>query len=268
MNGEDLHRLLDHVRQGTVSVDEAARRLKLWPLLETDSALIDTQRRARRGLPEVIYCEGKTPRQVQEIFSALAEQKESVLGTRASSDHRDAVAAALPDVDYDPIGRLLMWSPQQVERATLTETETNKPKQRAIAVVSAGASDEPILREVTGILKAFGHPVYEVRDAGVAALHRIVPHIESLNQAAAVIVVAGMDGALPSVVGGLVESPVIAVPTSVGYGASFGGLSALLAMLNSCAGGVTVVNIDNGFGAAYAASLIARKVDTSWPDRA
>lgn len=249
MRPEELRDLLTKVAGGVLSVDDAYRALAGWPFHDAGDALLDLQREARRGAPEVVYCEGKRPEQVKEIFQALAARQRLVLGTRAAPDHAVAVREALPDAAYDPVSRLLRWG------------ELPEPTQPGpVAVVSAGTSDEPVASEAAGTLAAFGHPVIRVKDAGVAGLHRIVAHLETLRDALVVIVVAGMDGALPSVVAGLVPTPVIAVPTSVGYGANFGGLSALLAMLNSCSAGVVVVNIDNGFGAAYAASLIAKRV--------
>ena len=251
MSDVNLRRVLERVKDGTLSVNEACAMLESWPYLDTGGAKFDLLRKARRGLPEVVYCAGKSPGQVAEIFSAVAKGGQPLLGTRAEQAHADAVRAALPDARYDPVGRLLSWSP-----AGYTP---KAPHDAPIAVVSARAADEPVLREALGTLEAFGHAPLVVRDAGVAGLQRILSHVDALEEALVAIVIAGMDGALPSVVAGLVSTPVIAVPTSAGYGASFEGLAPLLAMLNSCAGGVTVVNIDNGFGAAYAAALIARK---------
>lgn len=275
MRPEALRLLLEQLAHGEISVDAAYRALEGWPFVEIGGgrdeagpeglapdaaeaaastgkapvARFDVQREARRGLPEAIYCEGKTPEHVRAIFETLAARERFVLGTRALPAHAASVREALPHASYDPVSRLL------------TVGEPPLPDQPGpIAVVSAGTADEPVAREAAGTLAALGHPVTYVADAGVAGLHRIVANLQLLKEALVAIVVAGMDGALPSVVAGLVPTPVIAVPTSTGYGASFGGVAALLAMLNSCAGGVTVVNIDNGFGAACAASLIAKKV--------
>lgn len=249
MRPEELRALLAQLAHGEISLDAAYRTLEGWPFLQSGEACLDLQREVRRGLPEVVYCEGKRPEQVKEVFASLAPRQRFILGTRATPDHAEAVRQAVPAAEYDPVSRLL------------TAGEPPKPDQPGpIAIISAGVSDEAVALEAAGTLTAFGHPVVRVKDAGVAGLHRIFEHLDTLKEALVAIVVAGMDGALPSVVAGLVPTPVIAVPTSVGYGASFGGLSALLAMLNSCAGGVCVVNIDNGFGAAYAASLIAKKV--------
>lgn len=254
MRPSELRALLEKVAAGELSVEAAYRALEGWPFAETSGALLDLQREVRKGLPEVVYCEGKRPDQVREIFTALFARTGFVLGTRASAEHAAAVQSEAPDAVYDPVSRLLMLG---------TPPPPNQPGP--IAVVWAGTSDEPVAQEAVGTLQAFGHPVVTVKDAGVAGLHRILRHLGTLREALVAIVVAGMDGALPSVVAGLVATPVIAVPTSVGYGASFAGLSALLAMLNSCAPGVSVVNIDNGFGAACAASLIARKVSRDEP---
>lgn len=259
MDRKALTALVAGLQAGELSVEQAVNSLIMEPFLEAGTAKIDLNRQARRGLPEVVLCEGKTPEQVREIFAAVADRGEALLGTRAAHAHFAAVGEVLPDVRFDPLSGLLRWIPpdaSHVERSHLRNEQQSAP----IVVVSAGSADDRVHREALGCLEAFGHETVSITDAGVAGLQRILAHVEVLNEALVVIVVAGMDGALPSVVAGLVASPVIAVPTSVGYGASFGGVSALLAMLNSCAGGVTVVNIDNGFGAAYAASLIARKV--------
>ena len=296
-----LRRIVDRVAAGELTPEEAIAALfggtnaapLETPYITTASAKLDVDRRVRRGLPEVVFCQHKSADQVREIFAALAGRGETVLGTRATEAHYEAVRAVLRDVAYEPVGRLLVWRPAE-GRDTSPARETGNPPHREealhgqrahhgqraqdektkayvesepyvkpepyVAVVSAGSADEPVLREAVGTLEVFGHRVEVIRDCGVAGLQRILDHVDILREADVVIVVAGMDGALPSVVAGLIPAPVIAVPTSVGYGASFGGLAALLAMLNNCSGGVTVVNIDNGFGAAYSASLILRKV--------
>lgn len=252
---KQIEELLRRVRSGEVSVEEGLAELRRRALLPVgDAALIDLDRRRRRGLPEVVYCAHKTPEAVREIFLRLAEEGEPALGTRAGPEHWRALEEVLPGATYEPIGRILFWPGPEGPQ----EPPEDGPY---IAVVSAGSSDEPVLKEAEGTLRAFGQRFVTVKDAGVAGLQRILEHVETLRSASAAIVIAGMDGALPSVVAGLVPTPVIAVPTSAGYGASFGGLAPLLAMLNNCAGGAAVVNIDNGFGAAYAAALIARKVD-------
>ncbi len=255
-----MRRILEGVAAGDLSVERAVAALEVQSrgYVTTDSARVDLQRKSRRGLPEVVYCEAKSPEQVRSIFMVFAENGETALGTRANEAHFQAVREALSEVTYDPIGRLLIWQPSG---ETSASDSSGKRRTGYITVVSAGSADEPVLREAVGTLELFGHTVKVVRDAGVAGLQRILDHVELMRDSLVVIVVAGMDGALPSVVSGLIPTPVIAVPTSVGYGASFGGVSALLAMLNNCSSGVSVVNIDNGFGAAYAAALIAGKVE-------
>lgn len=277
-DAQRLRTVLQRVAAGELSVEEGVRTLAKPPAMSyitTKTARLDIDRSRRRGLPEVVYCESKTPAQVREIFTALAERGELALGTRASQAHYRAVRKALSAAVYDPIGRLLVWRPDPPAAALqppgaeegpplwelLQAGETpGDPDAPYVALVSAGSGDDPVLHEAAGTLAVFGHPVRVIKDCGVAGLQRILDHVDVLRKAHVVIVIAGMDGALPSVVAGLIPTPVIAVPTSVGYGANFGGLAALLTMLNSCAEGVCVVNIDNGFGAAYAASLILRKV--------
>lgn len=210
-------------------------------------AQVDTDRTRRRGFPEVIYCPGKTPSEVAGISLVLVERDGVALGTRATREQFDAVATVIPEARYRDRARCIT-----IERRPLPKLHGT------VAVVSAGTSDQPVAEEAVVTLELFGSPVDRVTDVGVAGLHRLLAQRARLEQAVAIIVVAGMEGALPSVVAGLVDKPVIAVPTSVGYGASFGGVAALLAMLNSCGSGVTVVNIDNGFGAAFAAATINR----------
>lgn len=215
-------------------------------------ASLDADRLHRRGFPEAIYCEGKSAAQVGSIAVALRERSELALFTRAGPEHAAAVLAALPDARYDDQARLLAWPPAPPH-----------PTGGLVLVVSAGTSDLPAAREALLTASYLGRPVELVVDVGVAGLHRILGRLDLIRSAKVLIVVAGMDGALPSVVGGLVRSPVIALPTSVGYGASFGGLAALLAMLNSCSPGVAVVNIDNGYGAGYLAAQIAAPADSA-----
>jgi len=243
----DLKALLEAVREGKTPVDEALDVLKHLPYENLGFARLDHHRRIRTGFPEVVYGPGKTVEQVAEIFEKLAGRNANVLATRVSPEAAAAVRARFPDAEHDEVARLVMlWR----DRATRGRGK--------IAVVTAGTSDIPVAREAAQTARVMGSAVDETFDVGVAGLHRLVDVLPQISSAAVVIVVAGMEGALASVVGGLVAAPVIAVPTSVGYGASLGGIAALLAMLNSCASGVTVVNIDNGFGAAYAASLINR----------
>ncbi len=210
-------------------------------------ANLDSERASRRGYPEAIYCEGKTPDQVAKIAAAVAERPGSVtLFTRASPDHGTAVLGALPDAMYDPQARLLAWPPTPPA-----------PSGGLVVVLAAGTSDLPVAREASLTASYLGRRTELVVDVGVAGLHRVLARLDLIRQARVVVVAAGMDGALPSVVAGLVSAPVVAVPTSIGYGAAFEGLAALLAMLNSCAPGVAVVNIDNGYGAGHLAAQIA-----------
>ncbi len=213
-------------------------------------ANLDADRRQRRGFPEAVYCEGKTPAQVGAIAAALRRRADLALFTRAAPEHAAAVLAELPDALHDAQARLLAW-PSTPPAAT----------GGLVLVVSAGTSDLPVAREAFLTASYLGRPTEMLVDVGVAGLHRILRRLELLRSARVVIVVAGMDGALPAVVGGLVRAPVIALPTSVGYGASFGGLAALLTMLNSCSPGVAVVNIDNGYGAGYLGAQIAAPED-------
>lgn len=212
-------------------------------MTEENHSTLDTGRLCRQGFPEVVYCESKTARQIIENLSALADAHGAALGTRLPSDRADEVLAALPDAEYDKMSRtIVLGCPKPPD-----------PEAPWVALVSAGTSDLPVAMEAAATLSFLGHAVIPFNDVGVAGIHRTHARIDEIRRASVVIVVAGMEGALPSVIGGLVSAPVIAVPTSVGYGASFEGLSALLGMLNSCASGLVVVNIDNGFGAAMAA---------------
>lgn len=210
-------------------------------------ARVDTDRKRRRGFPEVIYCEGKTPEDVAAIARTIVEQDGVLLGTRANEQHYNAVVNVMPDAKYHARGRCIT-----VERTALPKNEG------LIGVLCAGTSDLPVAEEAVVTLEIFGNSVAKIFDVGVAGIHRLIAERDRLEACNALVVVAGMEGALPSAVAGLVSKPIIAVPTSIGYGASFGGLAALLGMLNSCGSGVTVVNIDNGFGAAYAAATINR----------
>lgn len=248
MNSHELKSLLSTLQQGQISIDEALERLRRLPFEDIGVAMIDHHRELRQGAPEVIFGEGKTSAQLQAIVTRMVERGGNVLATRLDSEKGRALTAAFPQGEYDADGRTFVLQQKPVEcRARGT-----------IAVVAAGTSDLPVAREAAVTARLLGHPVEELLDVGVAGLHRLFARAEVLRRASVIIVVAGMEGALPSVIGGLVAAPVIAVPTSVGYGAAFGGVAALLGMLNSCAGGVTVVNIDNGFGAAYAAHRINR----------
>jgi NCAIR mutase (PurE)-related protein len=243
-----LRQLLDSVRSGEVATDDALESLARPPFVDIADARVDTHRALRHGIPEVIYAPGKSPEQIVEIVRVLREAGQTVLATRVDPPVAEAVHARVPDGDYDPLSRLLWFGPAAVAIEG----------KGTIAVVSAGTSDLPVASEAIGVAQRFGNKVEAIGDVGVAGIHRLLASSEVLRAARVLIVVAGMEGALPSVVGGMVDKPVIAVPTSVGYGAAFGGIAALLGMLTSCASNVTVVNIDNGFGAAYVATLINR----------
>jgi NCAIR mutase (PurE)-related protein len=241
--------LLDDVQGGRASVDEALAKLDSEPIEVLASATIDHHRALRSGYPEVVYGAGKTAEQIVEICSSIAKRSGRFLVTRADEAQRAAVTAKFRGAIANDVARTVRFAAENEQR-------TAKSQQRvgAVAIVTAGTSDIPVAEEAAETLAAIGIPMARVNDVGVAGIHRVLAKTEALQSAAAVIVVAGMDGALPSVIGGLVRGPVIAVPTSVGYGASFGGLAALLTMLNSCSAGVVVCNIDNGFGAAMAAA--------------
>ena len=248
MNEQRLRQLLSDVQHGKLNVEDATQRLRALPFEELGFATLDHHRAVRQGFPEVIYCEGKTPTQTAIIVERLAARSDTLLGTRATFDHYQAARERVP---------ALQWH----ERARALWLERNpEPKKAGIVVVCAGTSDLPVAEEAILTATLMGNEVQSFHDIGVAGLHRLLHHLPTLQQATVIVAVAGMEGALPSVLAGLVDAPVVAVPTSVGYGASFGGVAALLAMLNSCASGIAVVNIDNGFGAGYMAALINRKV--------
>jgi len=248
MNEDMLRELLESVRGGDVNVDEAVSQLRRLPFEEMGFATIDHHRAIRCGFPEVIYCEGKTVEQIKSIFAALAARGNNVLATRADRDAYDAVAANFADAEYHAAAHAITYRPG----------EAVEPVGQ-VAVVAAGTSDLPVAEEARVTAEIMDARVTTHYDVGVAGLHRLLACGEQLQRASAIVVVAGMEGALPSVVGGLVAVPVIAVPTSVGYGASFGGVAALLGMLNSCASGISVVNIDNGFAGGYIAAMINRQ---------
>jgi hypothetical protein len=243
-----LLELLSQVERGSVTPEAAAQRLAALPFEDIGHARVDHHRSLRTGLPEVVFAAGKTPQQTLAIFTSLAADGVDVLATRVDPTTAQTVLTQHPAAVYNSVARTV----------ALRQTSATSPLQGQIAVVCAGTSDIPIAEEAAVTAEVFGVRVCRLYDVGVAGLHRLLAVHADLKQAHAVIVCAGMEGALPSVVGGLVSVPVIAVPTSVGYGASFAGATALLGMLNSCSPNVTVVNIDNGFGAAYTAVLIAR----------
>lgn len=252
MNVNDL---LQRVHSGEVSIEEAARLLsadeKMSQAKQTEDigiAKLDIHREKRTGFPEVIYGEQKTAEQICTIFQTLMQHIDKVIATRVSPEKAEAVCAAIPEADYLPDARIVYW----------TKEPMNVSDDGYIAVVCAGTTDLPVAEEAAFIAQSMGARVERIYDVGVSGLHRLFEHLELIRGADAIVVAAGMEGALVSVIGGLVSIPIIAVPTSVGYGAHFEGLATLLAMLNSCAPGVTVVNIDNGFGAGYAAGLIHR----------
>ena len=248
MNPDRLRDLLEAVRRGALDPDAAFEQLARLPFVDVPDARVDTHRAMRSGLPEVIYAPGKTPQQIADIATALRGAGQNVLVTRLEAAPAEAVCARLATGEYAPVARTL-W---------IGSAEVATVGKGTIAIVSAGTADLPVAQEALRVARYFGNKVELLVDVGVAGLHRLLAASEVLRSARVLIVIAGMEGALPSVVGGLVDKPVIGVPTSVGYGASFGGIAALLGMLTSCASNVTVVNIDNGFGAAYVATLINR----------
>lgn len=247
MTEERLAELLAQVARGTLAPSAALDRLRRFPVEDLTFAQVDHLRPLVQGFAEVVLCEGKTVAQIVDISSALERSSESFLATRASADARGALRQRFPRAEVNEAARTVYLAPQPPPEPTGHGT---------VLVVSAGTSDLPVAEEAAVVAGALRNRVEKLYDVGVAGIHRLLRQTEVLERASVIIVVAGMDGALASVVGGMVRVPVVAVPTSVGYGASFGGVSALLAMLNSCASGVSVVNIDNGFGAAAAASRI------------
>ena len=248
MNDDQIRELLEAVQQGAVSVEAAFKDLARLPFVDTESARVDTHRAIRQGIPEVIFGQGKTADQIVEIVGALQGADQDVLITRIEPEVSQAIQRHIPDGTYEKQARVLHYGRRDVEVVG----------RGTIAVICAGTADLPVASEALVVAQRFGNRVELLKDVGVAGLHRLLASMDVLREARVLIVVAGMEGALPSVVAGLVDKPVIAVPTSVGYGAAFSGLAALLGMLTSCASNVTVVNIDNGFGAAHAATLINR----------
>ncbi len=247
MDAASLRKLLQQVRAGKLSPDEAVARLRHMPFEDLGFAKIDHHRRLRAGMPEVIFSRGKTPAQVAQIFKRMAAQGGNVLATKADAQHFRAVKKVVRKAEY-----------RELAQAIALKQDPTNYGQGTVAIISAGTSDIPVAEEALVTAELMGNEVAHLYDVGVAGIHRLLLNKKVLEKARVVIVCAGMEGALPSVVGGLVRVPVIAVPTSVGYGASFDGLAALLGMLNSCASNVSVVNIDNGFGAGYVASMINR----------
>jgi NCAIR mutase (PurE)-related protein len=245
MNADKLKTLLEDIRGGRITVDEGMALLKDLPYLDLGCAKLDTHRELRVGYPEVIFCPGKTTEQIKTIIRAMLERNSNILATRAGEALFAEIRQICPEAVYHALAGAI----------TVSKTRMETPDSY-IAVVTAGTSDLPVAEEAAVTAELFGNRVERIVDVGVAGVHRLFDKLDVIRGAKVIIVAAGMEGALPSLIGGLVDKPVIAVPTSVGYGASFKGLAALLSMLNSCAGGVCVVNIDNGFGAGYMASMI------------
>ena len=246
MNKLELEHLLHQVKNNEINIEDAVRDLEKLPTFgEMDFAMIDNHRETRVGCSEVIYGEGKTNEQVVRITAYMTGNNENVLITRANNAMFEAVKEVCPHATYNTLGRTVVVMNKAI-----------KFSEHKIAIVAAGTSDLPVVEEAYDTARMMGNRVEKIVDVGVAGIHRLFNRLEQIREARVVIVVAGMEGALASVLGGLIDKPIIAVPTSVGYGANFGGIATLLAMLNSCASGVSVVNIDNGFGAAYSASMI------------
>lgn len=241
-----VNRILESFREGSITQQEALEKLKLLPYEDLQFAKIDHHRMLRQGFPEVVFCQGKTIEQVAEIMKCLIKHNTNILATRATKQMFEAVKAVIPDAEYHELAKLIIVKREEVKL----------DDSRFVLVMTAGTSDIPVAEEAALTAEIMGNNVKRVYDVGVAGIHRLLAQQQLIQEANVLIVAAGMEGALASVVGGMVAKPVIAVPTSVGYGANFGGLAALLSMLNSCAAGIAVVNIDNGFGAGRLASII------------
>ncbi|MHC4266662.1 MAG: nickel pincer cofactor biosynthesis protein LarB [Planctomycetota bacterium] len=250
MEAKQLKKLLEKVKKGEVSIDDAIGKFRHMPFEDLGFACVDHHRQIRRGFPEVIYCPGKTTEQIVKIFCNLAEKGNNVLATRAKQESFDELIKEVPNARYE-----------KPARAIVLEQKELKKSKSVLPIVTAGTADLPVAEEARVTAEIMGQQTNVICDVGVAGIHRLLDKVEKLQSANVIIVVAGMEGALAGVVGGLVDCPVIAVPTSVGTGTGFGGIAALLTMLNSCASGVTVVNIDNGFSAAVTATLINRKIE-------
>ncbi len=242
----EAREILELVKNGSMSVEEAEGFFRRQPFEDMGYAKLDLHRRIRSGFPEVIFCSGKPDEFLINIFQRMAEKEGQAFGTRATAEQCEMVRKVIPDIQYDPVSRIL-----KLER-------TPKEKKGLIAVVTGGTADIPVAEEAAQTAEYFGSKVERIYDVGVSGIHRLLSQTQRIQEANCIVAVAGMEGALASVVGGLVSNPVIAVPTSVGYGANFGGLSALMTMINSCANGIAVVNIDNGYGAGYMATQINR----------
>ena len=242
----ETREILELVKNGSMSVEEAEGHFRRQPFEDMGYAKLDMHRKMRSGFPEVIFCSGKPDEFLVKIYQRMAEADGQAFGTRASAQQYELVKKVIPDITYDPVSRIL-----KLER-------TPKERKGLVAVVTGGTADIPVAEEAAQTAEYFGTKVERIYDIGVSGIHRLLAQTDKLQEANCVVAVAGMEGALASVVGGLVSNPVIAVPTSVGYGANFGGLSALMTMINSCANGIAVVNIDNGYGAGYMATQINR----------
>lgn len=248
MNEKYFREILEAVKKGEKTIEEAISELKILPVLELKDVTLDTHRSLRMGFPEVIFTPGKSLHQLKEVIGKMMEYNTNILATRVRSEVAEELLKEFPQLIYNPIARTLRY---QIDSTIYGEG--------TIVIITAGTSDVPVAEEAAETSVAMGNKIEKIYDIGIAGIHRVFNKIEIIKGASVLIVVAGMEGALPSVIGGLVDRPVIGVPTSIGYGANFKGLSALLGMLNSCASNVAVVNIDNGFGAGYIASLINRK---------
>ena len=242
----ETHEVLEKVRKGEMSVEEAEQYFRREPFEEMGYAKLDTHRKLRSGFPEVVFCSGKTDEHLLHIYKKLYEEEGEVFGTRASKEQYDFLKKELPEAEYDPLSKILKIEKKEKEHIG------------KIAVCTAGTADIPVAEEAAQTAEYFGSYVERIYDVGVSGIHRLMSRLDVIQNANCVVAAAGMEGALASVLGGLVDKPVIAVPTSVGYGANFHGLSALLTMINSCANGIAVVNIDNGYGAGYIATQINR----------
>ncbi|MCD6596559.1 MAG: nickel pincer cofactor biosynthesis protein LarB [Bacteroidales bacterium] len=245
MTNEEIHKILESVKEQKINPEEALALLKDFSFQELEYAKIDHHRELRTGYPEIIYCSGKTTRQVRGIITAMLEKDVDIMATRASEDLFKSVKDLHPQLVYYKDARIIS-----------VKKKKSKPPKTNICVITAGTSDIPVAEEAAVTAELLGNKTERIFDVGVAGIHRLMNKLDIIKRSRVVIVIAGMEGALASIIGGLIDKPIIAVPTSVGYGANFGGISALLAMLTSCAGGVSVVNIDNGFGAGYYASMI------------
>ena len=245
IDAKKLKTLLEEIKAGSVEIDEGVKELISFPYEDLEFAKVDHHREIRQGFPEVVFGQGKTPEQISAICNSILKRSGKFVVTRASQEAYDVVIQSVPEANYDADARVIT--------ATSKENDTKVP---GVTVICAGTSDLPVATEAALTAEIMGCDVNRIHDVGVAGIHRLFDQLEALQTAKAIVAVAGMEGALPSVIGGLVSAPIIAVPTSIGYGASFGGIAALLSMLNSCAPGISVVNIDNGFGAGYIAANI------------